>query len=400
MKQFQYAATLIALASLSAAIFIGRVAADDAPATQPDRVPATAPSGDWFGPANATRAKRDAGPDDEAALFAKLYPRLARADKAVRAATPRVVFDAMGSRGKPQFKLPQMLMVNEPFTQASQRRYQAGRPRDPFVQIPDERAAKIAAVDARRAGASICLDIESLPLDLRVTTKEDATRSVRLLARSIGWVRAQDPNVRLFFYGGFPTGDYYVGGQIAGLATTRPDGEAYAWWKQSAPKFEASLSAWQRANEAMVYRDDAADTSPLAALSSLFDGTCPSIYFYHQEGVSVGDIVGGATPFVRSTIDQARRYNKPVYPFVCFYMIETPQIVPLEAWVVMMREIMTHADGAVLWDGPNPWDERKTLRVRIATLMAERQGQISDGELYTALVKEFPGDEELKTMAR
>lgn len=380
----------VSLAAFGTAISLTNRVTAEAPATQP----ATVPSGDWFVP----QIQHAAGvPGDlDAATFARLYPALARVDTTVRAATPRIVFDAMGSPGKPAFKLRPMNVAYQLFTAASTHDYVASKPRDPFLQKPDERIARMAAIDAARRDAPLCLDIETLPLDTRHATPEAVDRSVQLIAQTVGWIRAQDPSVRLFFYSGFPAGEYYSGGRRAVLATTRPNGEGYAWWQSSKPAFDNEYAAWLRANAFL--RSDAEGSRPAAMMSSLFDGCSPPLYLYEHSGAPVDEVTAAVPAFVRSTLEEARKYNKPVYPFVCFYMLETPKIVPLPVWIVLMREISVHADGMILWDGPNKWDERKTLRVRIATLMAERFGRMTDAELVATLRKEFPGDAELSAL--
>jgi hypothetical protein len=360
--------------------------------------PATQPARGWFDPiAKPAPTTLPSGASiDDPEVFARLYPELARVDKAVRAATPRIVFDSLESKGKPQLKLPRMDSRGGVFTEASYRAFDVGRRREPFVQVLDERRIRIATIEARQKGASLCLDIETLPLDVRISSADDIDRSVRMLAQAVGWVRAQDPNLRVFLYSGFPAGDAYVGGQVAGAATTRPDGETFPWWKGNQSKFIASYEAWQKAN-AMLHRAEVpGEHEAAASLGSLFDGTCPSLYLPY-EPTNLG-ATEGIPAWVRSQVDESRRYGKPVYPFVSYYLFDVPKIVPLNQWTLMIREIVTHADGVVLWDGPNVWDDRKTLRTRIATLLAERKGAMTDAELYVALRKELPGDAELKAM--
>jgi hypothetical protein len=360
--------------------------------------PATQAGGGWFdGGFKITPTTLPSGTSiDEPTLFARLYPELARADKAVRAATPRIVFDALDSKNKPLLKLPRIDVCYQTFTDASWRAFEVGRRKEPFLQVPDERKVRIATIDAKRKGASLCLDIETLPLDVRFSSVDEIDRSVRILAQAAGFVRAQDPNVRLFLYGGTPAGDSYIGYQIAGAATTRPDGANFRWWKDNQPKWQGDYEAWQRANALLRRAPEPGAHEAAASLGGLFDGVCPSLYLVFEPTRPTS--TEGIVPWVRSHIDEARRYGKPVYPFVSFYASDR-HVVTLAQWTMMIREIVTHADGVVLWDGPNPWDERMSLRTRAATLLAERKGTMNDDELFAALRKEFPGDAELKAIA-
>ena len=364
--------------------------------------PASQAGGGWFdGGFKAMPTTLPSGTSiDEPALFARLYPELARADKAVRAATPRIVFDALDSKNKPLLKLPRMDVLYQSFTDASWRAFEVGRRQEPFVQIVDERKVRIAMIDAKRKGASLCLDIETLPLDARFAGADEIDRSVKLLAQAAGFARAQDPNTRLFLYGGTPSGDSYVGYQVAGAATTQPsgrNGESNArWWKDNQPKWHADYEAWQRANALLRRAPEPGAHEAAASLGGLFDGVCPSLYLVYEPTRPTS--TEGIVPWVRSHIDEARRYGKAVYPFVSFYASDK-HVVTLGQWTTMIREIVKHADGVVLWDGPNAWDERMSLRTRAATLLAERKGVMTDDELYAALRKEFPGDAELKAIS-
>ena len=364
-----------------------------APATSPAAAAAPQPAGDWFSGA-ATTTPAEQQQLSEAQRFARLYPRLARADKATRDVTPRLLFDAIEARGEPPLKLVPMHGAFTLFTDASSRAYGLSKPPDPWLQVPDERRARIAAVEARQRGASLFLDIETLPLDVRRDKPADIDRSVRMIAKVAGWTRAQDPNLRLFMYAGFPINENYLGGNRAKASTRRP---GYDWWKQQAATFEPLQKSWAIANDHLGPQPDAESGERVAALSELFDGTCPSLYLYNDpELLDVHEAIPG---FVRSMVNEARRYGKPVYPFVWYLLCDKPVPVPLPQWTTLMREVMTHADGAVLWDTSlNTWNNRGALRVRIAMLLAERKGAMTDLEIYEAIKADFPGDSEINVL--
>jgi hypothetical protein len=394
------AATLSAAAAAQDAPTTAPAAPTTAPAAAPAAAtaaaaaPATMPvAGDWFGGA-ARPATTPVGQESEAQIFARLYPNLANVDKATREALPRLLFDAMGTRGKPPLKLPPMHNLAHPFTDASARAHAQSKPLNPWLLVPDERKARIGAVGARQAGASVFLDIEALPLDRRTHSAADIDRSIRVIARSVGWVRAQDPNTRLYFYGGFPVGENYIGPQIAHIARARPGMPGYEYWRNYAPTAEAHHKQWRDANAYLGRPREPGVEGSTPVLAELFDGCCPSLYLYNLPELTDPKV---AIPgFVRETVNEARRYGKPVYPFVWYAFADANALLPLPLWTTLMREVLTHADGAVLWDWEkNSWNNRHALRVRIAMLLAERRGAMTDAELHEALKADYPGDTEL-----
>ena len=130
-------------------------------------------------------------------------------------------------------------------------------------------------------------------------------------------------------------------------------------------------------------------------LSDLFDGVCPSLYISER----VDDAEADVDAFVRECVNAARQYGKPVYPFLRDVYVANGEPVDLTIWCRQLREVCRHADGAVVWGDSRPaWRPQNALRLRAATLIAKRRGEITDAELYDALKDEFRNEADLKTL--
>ena len=105
-----------------------------------------------------------------------------------------------------------------------------------------------------------------------------------------------------------------------------------------------SLAEWHAANRAM---------RPIA---EIVDFVLPSLYTYYDDPA-------GWRQFASATIDEARQYGKPVYPFLWFdYFDHNPvlrgQQVRVADWREELELCRQHADGIVLWGGyEQNWSE-------------------------------------------
>lgn len=370
----------LALASLLAG---GVVQAQDAhvaqDSTHSDETKAAASTqaatSDWFGVPATARA---------------LYPNL-RVDEAVRAVTPRIVFNAMPTPGRPPVPMPIVHCTGRLFTDESWTAYTIRAQPDAWRLIPDERRVRMAAVEAQQRRGALCLDIEAFPLDSRNATNEEIDRSIQTIAKMVGWAREQSPGIRVFLYSMMPHTDTITAIEHHIAATTQPSGDTHAWWMAKKPEIDSKYAAWQRANARMRSSDGVS-----VGLSTLFDAVCPALYLAKREPAwSEAEIVG----LVRAHVDEARQYGKSVYPFVWPHFYRSAEPVDLQNWVTLMREISLHADGMILWDEPDSkWDFPTTLRVRIANLLASRKGILTDRDIYDALKTDFPNYAELERL--
>jgi hypothetical protein len=159
------------------------------------------------------------------------------------------------------------------------------------------------------------LDIENWPL--LDTTPEVRRESVQRLMRVAEIVRGCMPAAKFGYYDLPPAGTY---------------------WPLVDPQNRASEHAeWVEANR---------ELEPLAAL---VDFIFPSLYTFYDDR-------RGWLTYADETIKAARRYGKPVYPFLWSeYHDSNAQMrdhtIDQDAWKEELKFCHAHADGIVLWGG-------------------------------------------------
>lgn len=164
------------------------------------------------------------------------------------------------------------------------------------------------------------IDIESWPL-LRVD-REIRDSSVRKFIEVTKIAREHRPDARLGFYNVPPVGTYWP--------IIKHDG--------------GEFSDWMLANRAL---------DPLAAR---VDALFPSLYTFYNERA-------GWLAVAKGILAEARRYGKPVYPFLWSQFHDSNdrlagQAVPNDFWAEQLRFCRENADGVVLWGGyQRQWDE-------------------------------------------
>jgi len=155
------------------------------------------------------------------------------------------------------------------------------------------------------------IDIESWPL-LRVD-REIRDSSVRKFIEVTKIAREHRPDARLGFYNVPPVGTYWP--------IIKHDG--------------GEFSDWMLANRAL---------DPLAAR---VDALFPSLYTFYNERA-------GWLAVAKGILAEARRYGKPVYPFLWSQFHDSNdrlagQAVPNDFWAEQLRFCRENADGVVLW---------------------------------------------------
>jgi hypothetical protein len=221
------------------------------------------------------------------------------------------LFDALLHRGKPQLRrlgLEPMPMVWDFWPQGAAH------------DAVDEAAIGAAIRRAAAATGAFFLDIEDWPvLDVSAAARE---RNVVKLVQVAQIARRLAPQARFGFYGLPPAITYWP------LVEKRP----------------AQFADWREADRLM---------EPLAALC---DFVLPSLYTFYADR-------GGWLTYAQATIREARRYGKPVYPFLWYeYHDSNPALRghPVEsgAWREELQLCRSQADGIVLWGGyQQGWSE-------------------------------------------
>ena len=183
-------------------------------------------------------------------------------------------------------------------------------------ELPD-REQFMALVRAKAAAITV-LDIEQWETDLRRGDAAEVAGAIERLVTIIGWAKEAAPRSQIGLYGELPVRDYWV---------TRND-----------PGSEKYL-AWQGANDFL---------GPLAAA---VDVVFPSIYTFYA------DDEANWVKYAEANLAEARRYGKPVMPFVWPRYHDSNaalkgQGIPGGFWRLQL-ETLAGEDGTLIWDIPN-----------------------------------------------
>jgi hypothetical protein len=185
----------------------------------------------------------------------------------------------------------------------------------------------------------LVIDIEHWPIDLRGATRESIAVTVNKLVTMFGWMRQEAPGLKLAFYGHLSLSDAWASNQYPGFGEVAATG-GNPWYNASLPRVSDSFADWQVANEI------------LRPLADSVDYVMPSIY----TGAST---VSEWVAYARYTIEDSRRYGKPVIPFIWpQYHDAVPtlggQYLPPEMWQAQLDTVRQYADGGMIWLGTGP----------------------------------------------
>jgi hypothetical protein len=145
----------------------------------------------------------------------------------------------------------------------------------------------------------------------------------------VNWWREIRPDVRVGYYSMLPYRNYW----------------APVLWSLNQRN---SMEAWKAANQL------------LRPLAEVVDFVCPSLYTFYEDGQSGPDYSHDDLweVYARANIDEARKYNKQVYPFIWPRFHISNQLVGLqyigdELLRRQIRVCVEHADGCIVWDDPS-----------------------------------------------
>jgi hypothetical protein len=214
------------------------------------------------------------------------------------------VFDALLHHGKPNLSrqglVPLLAVANI---------WRPGSPKDGV----DEAGIRIALEQLPRGANMIYVDIENWPLlgvdeNIRSQNVDNYITTAKI-------IRQAKPNIKFGFYGIAPLSVYWP--------IVQGD--------------NVQLAAWRAANQA------------LRRLADWVDFVLPSLYTSYDDPA-------GWRQFASATLDEARQYRKPVYPFLWYeyfdgnWFLRNKQ-VKLPDWGEELKLCREQADGIVLWGG-------------------------------------------------
>lgn len=190
--------------------------------------------------------------------------------------------------------------------------------------VPRDRVDEAGVVDALKGLAPdtshLFVDIENWPLladdgGVRMDNVDKYLRVAQIIRQTL-------PAMRFGFYGVAPICVYWP--------IVRQD--------------PGPLASWRAVNRA------------LRPLARWVDFVLPSLYTFYDDPA-------GWRQFALATIDEARQYGKPVYPFLLNEYFDgnvllRGQVVKRSAWREELSLCRQHADGVVLWGGSGrTWSE-------------------------------------------
>ncbi len=221
------------------------------------------------------------------------------------------MFDALLHHGKPNLSHEGLVPM---FSVAGI--WRPGMPRE-YV---DEQGVVAALNRLPSEASTIYIDIENWPLlgvgeSIRAQSIENYLLTAKIIRRT-------RPNIKFGFYGIAPTRVYWP--------IVRQD--------------QKELAEWRAVNLA------------LRPLADLVDFVLPSLYTFYDDPA-------GWHQFASASLDEARQYGKPVYPFLWFEYFDGNVIlrgheVPVADWVAELTLCRKGADGIVLWGGSGRnWNE-------------------------------------------
>lgn len=183
------------------------------------------------------------------------------------------------------------------------------------LEEPDETACRKTAREAAAKNIPFVIDIEHWPTDIRRHSKAEVQQSMNKIIQIVQWMKDERPKLKIGLYSIVPMRDY-----AAALF-----GDA------------VKLAKWQDAN------------AFLAPLAKELDFIAPSLYTTRTDRV-------GWVKYAIASISEARKYRKPVIPFVWpryHEFIKLPlkhTFIPSDYWLRQLQTVRKYADGVILWD--------------------------------------------------
>jgi hypothetical protein len=215
--------------------------------------------------------------------------------------------------------------------------------RDPDEQVVRQAARQYVGADTATRPFLVTIDIESWPTDIRSSTTGGAAEATNLAryARVADLVKQELPNAQVGFYGVMPICDYWTAYNYGMSLSHAGTGD---WWDATFPEHQAAYASWQSAND--FVRD---------GLASHVDVVFPSLYQFYDD-------LPGWEIYAQENIAEARRFGKPVHPFLWNrYHPSDPTLqnalLPATYWREQLDLTTELSDGAVMWGGVGEnWD--------------------------------------------
>lgn len=178
---------------------------------------------------------------------------------------------------------------------------------------PDEHVVRFSA-SRHPPGEIVVLDIEHWPLGIN-TPDDKIEESIDKMLKVVRWIREENPTLLLGYYSMVPYRSYWA-------AIDGPESESYQRWE--------------------------AHNNRLQRLAAELDYLFPSLYTFYDDPA-------GWITYAEGNLEQARRFNKPVIPFLWFEYHDSTeragQQIDAKYWAMQLEWCKKNADGLVIWGG-------------------------------------------------
>ncbi len=227
-----------------------------------------------------------------------------------------VIYDATLVQGKPDLSAEGFHPINVLYVHSF---WKDPHNRESLESLPDEALVRRLARVAAAKGDLVVIDIEHWSLD---GTDDNVQKNLGKYAQIIDWMHDERPDLKIGYFGIMPLADYQ--------GSRLPHG--HVRYKQ-----------WQAKNDR------------LAQLAKRADIIFPYIYTYFED-------VKAWRQFAVESINEARRYGKPVYVFLMPHYSEKNvsrggQYISDVFWRLQLETARCYSDAAVVWTGPDEqWD--------------------------------------------
>ena len=237
------------------------------------------------------------------------------------------VFDTMLHRGKPEAAVLGLLPMEIVYTGSLW-------PQSESREEPYGPAIRNVAGTLKNLEAPVIIDIEHW----HVRNEPDSIiqKNITKLMRVADIFREERTELSFGYYSVLPIRDYWtpVGGDAA------------------------KIQEWHAANAGLL------------GLAEHLDAVFPSLYTFYEDR-------DGWETYARANISEARKYGKPVYPFLWFEYHDSNQnlkgtTIPSEYWRLQLDLCKELADGIVIWGGwQRDWKESDAWWVETKKFLRE-----------------------------
>jgi hypothetical protein len=249
-----------------------------------------------------------------------------------------ILYDAMLFRSKPDLSAAGLQKIY-----LTDREMWAGAYPNYDMSKPDEAATRALARKVAALNQMLVLDIEHWEVNIMSAPVEEVEKNLHMLAQLLDWINDERPELKVGLYGILPLADYWITGEYG---TSLLYAGSSPYWNAMLPKARARYEAMQAANDFVA-----------SILAPRVDFLCPSFYTFYDDP-------HGWQMVSTMRIEEARRFGKPILPFLWMNYHEGGPVrehtvdLPADYWNLQLETVFAHADGAVIWGGwQATWDE-------------------------------------------